>query len=162
MYKRQPQSSQVWYAPPSSGNFSFNSIDVMYTRPHVSATGAGGAYVSSTDNSAPPYFGDVYRFTAPNSNTGNIATGALKDSYIETLAVDRCYTFCSVSPPNVNQGATTQKLTAPKKTIKLGKKGLKLKLKCSIACSVTVSGKLAFGKAKNCLLYTSPSPRDRS
>jgi hypothetical protein len=144
-----PQSSQLYYAAPTTGNFSFNSIDVMYTRPHVSATGTGGAYVSSTDNSAPPYFGDVYRFTAPNNNSGNIATGSIKDSYIETLAVDRCYTFCSVSPPNViDPGATTQKLTAPKKTIKLGKKGLKLKLKCSIACSITVSGKLAFGKAK--------------
>ena len=145
------QSSQVYYASPTTGSFSFNSIDVQYTRPHVSATGTGGAYVSSTDNSAPPYFGDVYRFTAPNNNAGNIATsGALKDSYIETLAVDRCYSFCAVSPPNiVNPGATTQKLTAPKKTVKLGKKGLKLKLKCSIACTISITGKLSFGKVNS-------------
>jgi hypothetical protein len=142
------RSSQLYYAANSGA--SFNSIDVMYTRPHVSATGTGGAYVSSTDNSAPPYLGAVYRFTAPNVNAGNIATGKLADSYISDLVVDRCYTFCSVSPPNTGGGATTtQKVSSPSKTVKLGKKGLKLKLKCSVACSVTVTGKLVFGgKAK--------------
>ena len=155
------QSSQLYYAPNNS--FSFTSIDSMYTRPHVSATGSGGAYVSSTDNAASPYFGDVYRWTSSTNNTGNIATGDLADSYLATLAVDRCYTFCSVSPPVVtgnpsggggggggtNTGTATSPLTtAPTKSVKLGSKGLNVKLKCAVACSVSISGSLAFGKAK--------------
>jgi hypothetical protein len=142
------RSSQLYYAANSGG--TFNSIDVQYTRPHVSATGTGGAYVSSTDNSAAPYLGAVYRFTAPSTNAGNIATGKLADSYISDLAVDRCYTFCSLSPPSTGGGvgAGTQKVSSPSKSVKLGKKGLLLKLKCSVACTVTVTGKLAYGASK--------------
>jgi hypothetical protein len=141
------QSSQIYYAAPTTGNFSFNSIDVMYTRPHISATGTGTAYASTTDNNGSPYISDVYKLN-PSGPTAKVTSsgGKLTNSFLPDLAVDRCYAACSVAPPNII--SPQQKLTAPKKTIKLGKKGLNLKLKCSIACSVTVSGKLAFGKAK--------------
>lgn len=142
-------SARVYYAAP---NGSFNEIGSNFNRPHISATGDGKAYVSHTYDS--PNEGHVYKFT-PSGNQGEVtstaSTGKLKDSFIEGLAVDRCYTFCAVSPPTVvNPGATnTQKLTTPKKSIKLGKKGLKLKLKCSLACTITITGRLTFGKVNS-------------
>ncbi len=151
--------AQVWYALPTTGNFSFNSVDVMYHRPHISATGDGKAYASSSDyDLGPGFVSQVYKLT-PAGNQGEVTkpSGKLQNSALFDLAVDRCYTFCSVSPPSGGgggggggggSGSGKPKLTAPKKTVKLGKKGLKLKLKCSAACTVTITGKLAFGKAK--------------
>lgn len=164
------QSSQVWYAAPTTGSFGFNSVGSMLTRPHVSASaevinGDPVAYVSSTDNEDSPYQGDVYKFTPTNQGDDIVSsTDDLYNSYLTDLAVDRCYTFCSVSSPsNPGGGAASHhtttstqqqpltpgpkpKLNAPRKSVKLGKKGLKLKLKCDIACNVTVTGKLVFGK----------------
>lgn len=133
---------QIYYAAPGG---SFNSIDTGYDRAHITVTGTGTAYASNTFTG--PNEGHVYKLTT-SGNQGEVTSsgGKLKDSLISDLAIDRCYTTCSVTGPNVvNPGATTQKLTVPKsKTVKLGKKGLKLKLKCSIACTITISGKLSF------------------
>jgi hypothetical protein len=166
------QSSQLYYATSSSANF--NSIDVQYTRPHVATTAAGGAYVISTDNSAPPYFGEVFKFTASNNNTGNIvhaedATHHLDGSFLENLAVDRCPSAScpAVAPAGSGGGGggaggggggsggqlglfevLNQQVNAPSKSARLGKKGLSINLSCSLACSVSISGKLSFGKAR--------------
>ncbi|HEY1357902.1 MAG TPA: hypothetical protein VGF21_06325 [Thermoleophilaceae bacterium] len=149
-------NAQLYYAPPTTGNFSFNAFTTTgWHRPHVSATGDGKAYFSSSDyDVGPGYISFVDKFT-PAGDQGEITTGKLRNSALFDLAVDRCYTFCSVSGPSLpggggGGGSTSKKpkLTAPKKTVKLGKKGLKLKLKCSAACTVTVTGSLSFGKAK--------------
>jgi hypothetical protein len=77
-----------------------------------------------------------------------LPSGKLTNSALFDLAVDRCYAACAVTPPNVGGALGTQKVSSPTKSVKLGKKGLLLKLKCSVACTVTVTGKLVFGKAK--------------
>jgi hypothetical protein len=138
--------AQIQYAPPGG---SLNLVAANYYKPHITATGDGKAYASTSDYSAPGFISDVYRFPGEDKITSS--SGKLTNSALFDLAVDRCYTACSVAPPNTGGGggvAKTQKLSSPLKTVKLGKKGLKLSLKCSIACSVTITGKLAFGKAK--------------
>jgi hypothetical protein len=136
--------AEIFYAPP---NGSLNSVASHYYKPHITATGDGKAYASTSDYSAPGFITDVYKF--PGETRVTSASGKLTHSAIFDLAVDRCYTTCAVSPPNLGGGAAPkQKFTAPSKKVTLGKKGLKLKLKCSIACSVTITGKLVFGKAK--------------
>jgi hypothetical protein len=135
--------AQIQYAPPGG---SLNLVAANYYKPHITATGDGKAYASTSDYSSPGYISDVYRF--PGEAKVTSAGGKLRNSALFDLAVDRCYAACAVTPPNVGGAIGTQKVSSPSKSVKLGKKGLYLKLKCSVACTVTVTGKLVFGKAK--------------
>jgi hypothetical protein len=98
-------SNQVYYAPP--GSLSFSSVASGYTNPQITSTGTGEAYVTSTFRTSP--FGtDVYKVTSSGGETD--ITSSLKDIYnsrVDSLAVDRCYTSCSVSLPGGGGGTGT-------------------------------------------------------
>jgi hypothetical protein len=148
-------SAKIYYAAPG-GSFNLLTDGNNFNHPRVSATGDGKAYVSSTYTG--PNEGHVYKFTTSGiEDEVTSSSGHLTNSNIAALAVDRCYTFCAISAPLVpnsgggNAGGSTGTAKSPlkaPKTAKLGSKGLSLKFKCAVACKLTVTGKLVFGKAK--------------
>lgn len=142
---------QIWHSPAGG---SLNLVASNYYKPHITATGDGKAYASTSDYSAPGYITDVYRFPGETKITS--AAGKLTKSAVFDLAVDRCYTSgCAVAPiiPIGGGGGTTGKpgkTASPLKltptTAKVTRKGLSFKLKCATACTVSASGKLVYAK----------------
>ncbi len=147
-----PNGGLIYYAAPG-GSFNVLPGTTAFNHPHITSTGTGTAYISETFETGPAE-GHIYKATPSGIQSEVTKPGAgakLQNSALYGLAIDRCYTTCAVSPPSIiNPVATTQKLTVPKaKSVKLGKKGFKLKLKCSIACTITISGNLTFGKVNS-------------
>ncbi|HYI38020.1 MAG TPA: hypothetical protein VEX39_15525 [Thermoleophilaceae bacterium] len=142
---------QIWHSPAGG---SLNLLASNYYKPHITATGDGKAYASTSDYSAPGFITDVYRF--PGETKVTSAAGKLTKSAIFDLAVDRCYTTCSVSLPGAgggggggeSTGKTASPLKSTPKSAKVTKAGLVFKLACRTDCTVSVSGKLVYAKAK--------------
>jgi hypothetical protein len=146
-------NAHVYHALPGGSLQMVTGGPSTYYKPHVTATGDGTAYVTTSDYSATPYFSDVYRFSGAGASKVTLTSAKLTNSALFDLAVDRCYTTCSVALPGAgggptNTGKTASPLKTTPKTAKVTKAGLTFKLACRTDCTVSVSGKLAYAKAK--------------
>ena len=147
-------NAQIYHALPGGSLQLVTGGPATYYKPHITATGDGKAYVTTSDYSASPYLSDVYKFSGANTSKVTLASSKLTNSAIFDLAVDRCYTTCAVAPPGTGGGGggptgkTASPLKSTPKTAKVTKAGLTFKLTCRTDCTVSVSGKLVYAKAK--------------